>query len=499
MRLLPLKPSHAPALLLAALIGPGASVTALAGAYGPLDATQDPTRWIKNCLVYATESVTLPGNLKIFAGPDDIDTFRSDVCAVLSLTLGGTSAAAVPKEATKLVDVALAAQTIFLEKKSKSSDCVWDTNLGALVEGANVSKVCPEQQPVDLTGMPTDISTVIPFPTIAPGASPADDLDVPQSETYELYLTGPTCMPSADADGCAVAPFGRITLNLNSTIRLMEAGSYQALSIATSGSSTRSFIEVAQERTSLLVKEYMLMGHRSNVNVDDTRLFKVFVEGIDANNVANWSASETAYSFRGDGAFNACYVYSPNGTQTWRGKPTKQRGYKTQVFTKAIVQDTNLNIIFEHPQDEECFALETDCACISQSAVPMLCDSATGAVRIEAINAYDKSVGELLFLTEDALLPAAPTTTQLRDASCFSIPGAELTFNDTTRDSIITPDIFDPSDIQTACGTPENLVPYIVGPVDPAEGPDVPVSCFSTYQDKRLNIPGQDMCNVVDP
>ena len=371
------------ALLFAALAGSGASGVALGGEYGQLPdpETQTPEGWLQNCLIYATESVNAIGTFRVFPGLDDPATFRSDICSAEMVSIGGLSGALVPQGAPTLYDVALAAPTINLERLSRSSDCVFDEAIGSGLTIGDSPSIVPcepvNRRNLDLSGMPADpagLNAAIPFPTINPGAV---DVVVLAGTTRELD-------PGA---------YGRITLEFNSTLVLKGPGNYEVRSIATIASSggtrgeeTRAYIEVESEGVSLMVKEYMALGHRSRVNVAGTRLFKIYVEGGDANAVDTWysgNPSVTGFAFRGDGALKACWVYSPNATQMWRGQPNPQQtDYQTQSFARAFEQQDGLAVIMTHPQDPGCYGEPVpDVVCDSMRLDPSIIDADNATVR----------------------------------------------------------------------------------------------------------------------
>lgn len=486
MRIIPTTTYRAPAFLLAALTVFGASPSALAGEWGPIDAKQTPINWLRNCLIYTTEAVDIPGPFKIFAGPDDPDTYRSDLCSVETIVLGGLLASAVPKTAPKVADVALAAPSIYLERKSKTSECNFDSVQGAgLSATSTVTVECPSALNLDLSGMPVDLNAVIPFPTITiPAGTP--DIEVAAGDT--LALTPGT--------------YGRIVLNLNSTLVLTTPGKYQVRSVATSGSQTRAYIEVESERTSLLVKEYFVLGHRTLVNPDGTRIFKIFVEGDDtfAAPVPGWLALVTGFSYQGDGTFNACYVSSPNATQAWRGKPVRQAGYTTQSFAKAYLQQDGLNIKVVHPQDKACFDPEYTCAALGCVGPGMACDSATGAVTVSSWNASATSLSYLLFIDEAQLTSVYPSVDAMRSVACLEFASTDLAYSPAgaIENTIITPNIW-AADVLTNCGDGSNLVPMLVGPIDAENGPGFAPLCYSAYTFDRLNVASPETCTVIRP
>lgn len=457
---------------------------ALAGAYGPVNVSQGPLAWIKNCEIYTTQSVNVPGPFEIYAGPNDPATFRSDVCSVGTATIGGNAAAAtVPVTAPAQADVAVVAPTINLARASKTSECVYDTAAaGALNIAVDVGVPCPVQTDADLSGMPTDIGTAIPFPTITPGVI---DYNVGPGQTLSLNPGN----------------YGRITLEANATLQLALSGSYHFRSIRTTTRQIRSYITVLSERVNILVKEYMLLGHRTQVNSAGTRLLKVYVEGDD-NIPAGWDYP-AGFTFRGDGDFTACYVYSPNATQSWRGKPLNHGAYQTQSFGKAFFEDTlsaKFRVTMEHPQDEDCFAPEFTCASIGRVTPGMTCNSATGEVKILSWSAGEKSLSYLLFFDQGASIPIYPSVDALRAAACLEFTSTELTYDplNQVENAIKTPNIWN-AGVLAKCGDPKNLVPLVVGPVDPENGPAFPPVCYNAYTYDRLGIASPDTCTIVRP
>lgn len=362
---------RAASLWLTALLGSAASACAFGGQWGPVPENQSEEDWVKNCLIYTTESVTLPGPFDVFAGANDPSTYRSDVCSLGTTTVGGNAQkATVPVEAPVQVDVAVVAPTINLQRASDTSECVFDTGVGGSLNVAtNVGTACPVQRDLDLSVMPNDIGAVIPFPTITPAGDAVTEV-----------LTGGTL---------ALGPgnYGRIVLYPNATLQLTGAGEYHFKSIRTITDETRAFIQVDSARTDLYVEEYLLLGHRSQVNASDTRLLKVYVAGGDGWVFDRWTGPQAGFTFRGDAVFNACYVYSPNATQSWRGKPLRniQRAYKTQSFGKAYFHDTTtaaFRVAMDHPQDPECFEppIETEIICESKTLDPTSLSAAAGTV-----------------------------------------------------------------------------------------------------------------------
>ncbi len=457
---------------------------ALAGAYGPVNVSQGPLAWIKNCEIYTTQSVNVPGPFQIFAGPNDPATFRSDVCSADTATIGGnTAAATVPVTAPAQADVAVVAPTIKLARASKTSECVYNTLAGGVLNiAANVGVACPVQTDADLSGMPTDIGTAIAFPPVNPGST-----DYTVAAGTKLSL-----VPGS---------YGRIVLGVNATLELTTSGSYHFLSIRTQSKESRSYITVLKERTNILVEEYMLLGHTSQVNRAGTRLLKIYVKGDDTI-PTGWDYP-ASFTYRGDGYFNACYVYSPNGTQSWRGMPKDQGTYRTQSFGKAFFEDTlssKLRVTMQHPQDEDCFGSDFTCASIGRVTPGMTCNSATGEVKILSWSAGEKSLSYLLFFDQNASIPIYPSVNALRAAACLEFKSTELTYDplNQVENAIKTPNIWT-ADVLAKCGDPKNLVPLVVGPVDPENGPAFPPVCYNAYTYDRLGIASPDTCTIVRP
>ena len=382
-----------------------------------------------------------------------------------------------------------------------------------MVVGTSPVVVCPSQQDASLTNMPANaaaLDAVIPFPIFTPGTSPADDLVVAAGATEVLDPT---------------TKYGRIVLMQNARLVLPSAGNYDVLSIATEGirgEETRAYIDVESENVNLNVKEYLALGHRSRVNQAGTRLFRIYVEGGDNNTIDTWYADVTGFDFRGDGTFNACFVYSPEATQTWRGRPYLQTSYTTQAFAKNFAQNfrDKLLIRFEHPQDPECFEIPPEyvCATIGRVIPPgVTCDSVSGVVSLPAWNASETSLSYVGLIREDAALPLAPTVSQFIDASCVMfpsgpsiplLPGVDpnpLTYSPPgeVENVIQTPDIWAAGVLtnpKPEC--PDNpdvrLVPFALGPI--VEGNvDRPPVCFSAATFQFLKAESPDTCTMVDP
>lgn len=323
-------------------MGTLASLPAGAAPWGPAPIPQTPVDWLKNCLIYTTNGVDVPGPFEIFGDPESSGflPYRSDVCSTGVADIGGNAQRArVPVQAPDLVDVAVIAPTINLNRGSMTSECDYDTAAGgSLNVASDAVRVCPVQRNVNLSSMPADITTVLPFPVITPGAT---NIEVATGQTYTLPGPG---------------QYGRVLLNPSSELVFPSPGNYQFLSIETRTAETRADIIVKVPGVNIMVKEYMFLGHRSRVNEADTRLLKVFVEGTDG--VIIEGLPRAAFTFRGDAFFNACYVYSPNGTQSWRGKPLNDGAYKTQSFGLDFFEDTTtakFRVTMAHPQDEQCF------------------------------------------------------------------------------------------------------------------------------------------------
>jgi hypothetical protein len=251
------------------------------------------------------------------------------------------------------------------------------------------------------------------------------------------------------------------------------------------------------------------LGHRTNVNKANTPIFKIFVEGGDVfATPPNWSSGEPGVDYRGDGTFFACYVYSPNATQWWRGKPAAQDGYTTQVFAKNVVQNSGLNVKFDHPQNPDCFAPEFTCSSIGRVTPGMSCNSANGAVNVLSWGAYEDSLSYLLFINAaTGSIPIYPSVDALRAQACMEFTSAELTYtppyDPTTgvgiENSITTPNIWVDGNVLANCGDGTNLVPVLVGPVDPENGPGFPPVCYNVYTYERLNVASPDTCTVIRP
>ncbi len=327
---------------ISAVVGILASVTAQAAPWGPVDVNQTPQEWLDNCLIYATEGVDVPGPFEIFGDPQALGFFpyRSDVCSLGTATIGGnTQKATVPVEATKQVDVAVVSPTINLKRGSATSECAYSSGAGgSLTIDPDISiNPCPVQRNVNLSGMPATIQSVLPFPSITPGAT---DIVVPTGETYTLPGPG---------------QYGRVLLFPSSVLVFPTAGDYDFLSIETRTDETRADIVVNAMGVNIKAKEYIFLGHRSRVNEAGTRLLKVFVAG--GNGWVIDGQPRLAFTHRGDGYFNACYVYSPNGWQSWRGKPLNNGSFKTQSFGMGFFEDTTtaaFRVTMEHPQDPQC-------------------------------------------------------------------------------------------------------------------------------------------------
>ena len=332
-------------IAISAVVGILASVTAQAAPWGPVDVAQTPQEWLDNCLIYVTEGVDVPGPFEIFGDPQALGFFpyRSDVCTLGTAMIGGNAQrATVPVEATKQVDVAVVSPTINLKRGSATSECVYSSGAGGSLNiDSDISiNPCPVRRAVNLSGMPATIQSVLPFPSITPGAT---DIVVKTGET--ITLPGP-------------GQYGRVLLYPSSVLEFPTAGDYDFLSIETRTDETRADIVVNAVGVNIKAKEYIFLGHRSRVNEAGTRLLKVFVEGGDG-----WvidGQPRLAFTHRGDGYFNACYVYSPNGWQSWRGKPLNNGSFKTQSFGKGFFEDTTtaaFRVTMEHPQDPQCLDL----------------------------------------------------------------------------------------------------------------------------------------------
>ena len=352
---------------LAAIAG-SAGLPAQAAPHEPASIPRTLTEWRDDCLMYTTLGIDIIGPFEVFGDPNPAGSprlpFRSDVCTTGVAEIGESGMKTeIPVGAPELLDVAVIAPTLNLNRASETSDCVFDSaNAGGLTVSPEASVVCPVQQDVDLSTMPdfAELSAVLPFPVFNAGTE--DDI-VAAGDTKTL-------LPEDDN------PDQYRNILLGSTARLVfpKPGNYRFESLQSEIRADKVFLDVQAAGVNIMVKGCMYLGHRSRVNEDDYRLFKVFVEGVDADCPERTGETQppTAFTYDGDGRFNACYVYSPNGTQTWRGIPKVTRTYKTQIFaTDFTMRGRRTRVSLSHPEDIDCFEqVIPDLMCEAKTLTP---------------------------------------------------------------------------------------------------------------------------------
>jgi hypothetical protein len=483
-----------------------------AGEWGNVDLAQSNTRWAQNCEIFSFTGIDIPGPFKVLSGPNDKDTFRADVCARVYLDVGfEAKGTPIPDLATKLTDVAVIAPQITLGRKSKTSECVYDDGQLLPHPNLNASRICPQQTsltpPAGVASILPDeveFNLVVPFPTSIPAGAGVINVAAGQN-----YLLSP-------------GNYGRIVVQDKGRLVFQKKGTYNFQSIASESPDSPLYADFLEPNVNVNVVDYVLLGHRTKWNNPETRNIKVNVAGAGPFNVPGWGATEPTFRMRGDGHFHSCWVYSPNGTQMWRGH--SHRGdlggppaFHVQSFTKQFIQESVLSVSFAHPQEEECFGPEYVCATIGRIVPPgVTCDSASGVVSLPAWSASEKSLSYVGLIREDALLPLAPTVKEFIDASCVMFPSGPtipllpgVNPNPVTylspgqvENVIQTPDIWAAGVLGPKPECPDiptvRLVPFALGPI--VEGNvDRPPVCFSaaTFQFLKAEFP--DTCTMVDP
>lgn len=289
-------------IAISAVVGILASVTTQAAPWGPVDVAQTPQEWLDNCLIYVTEGVDVPGPFEIFGDPQALGFFpyRSDVCTLGTAMIGGNAQrATVPVEATKQVDVAVVSPTINLKRgvgnqRVRLQQRRWrqpQHRLRHLHQSMSRAAGC------ESVGDPATSPSVLPFPSITPGAT---DIVV------KTGSPSPCPVPASMGESCCT-PVRSWSSQPPATTTFCPSRPEPTKPAPISSSTPWGSTLRPRSTSSWAIAPASIEA--------GTRLLKVFVEGGDG-----WvidGQPRLAFTHRGDGYFNACYVYSPNGWQSW--------------------------------------------------------------------------------------------------------------------------------------------------------------------------------------
>lgn len=388
--------------MLAMLYAPAAS--SAPWGLGHVPVLRDPTTEVSDCVVRATHKIALEGLFYGSAdesGPDgqgcDLCP-RSDYCAGLGedtdgdgemdewvpgtgmIKLGGLSKAFVPFDAPALRDVAIYGYRIDMERISRMSDAIvpdpaWPDS-GVYAQGVKI--------PVDHTEAgirgpayireiltPDQLPALPPFPSYA---STGPDIVIPPAGSLTL----------------TPGNYGTLYVGPKATLNLDGPGDYIFKWVYVAEGALVDPIhdeDIAIPWTRILVEDFVSVREFVVFNPDDdpndptddpTRPNKsvyIYVanpdgcvaEAVNDNEPGlEPSGCPAAFEYYGDREFNACYVYTPNGTSNLRGVGDPD-GYDIQFIGKHF-QGLNRKVQLRSPPKDQCppFGEVAECGTIGR-------------------------------------------------------------------------------------------------------------------------------------
>jgi hypothetical protein len=330
---------------------------------------------------------------------------RSDLGSRNFLQIGGKLTTRIPLAAPTVTDVALIAPIVTLGNFSKVSHVIYDLATGSYNDIATVGRLGPTlledkicDNSLDDTGGSDCLPDFPSFPTFAPGAT---DVVVPSS--------GSTSITPGSYRDLIVGFRGKVDF---------AAGIYNFRRIIVNVAGTYSLN--FEDDTEIRVKDFVRLAEYGDVNPTGAKNVIMYVEGTDgsygnANRNQDGvdrtsslilppnspvSPEPAAFEYDGDGHFELCFIFVPNGTMNLRGH--SQPVWATQWLGNSLQEISSLRISLQQAS-ESCVPGGIECACITDFKLISSSDPAKdGRLRVKGINFSEDTVGKLAIFTENA-------------------------------------------------------------------------------------------------
>ena len=496
---------------------------------------------LSDCVVRATHTISLPGLFfGISDGDQSPDRPRSDYCAGMGtvadptawepgtglVILGGNSKTFIPKKAPQLRDVAIYGFEIDMFRISKMSDAV-----------------VPDPTLYPLSGVvEKDVRGITLPPNVQTGFTP-DQFD-PMPAFPVIAAAGANVnVPNRGEVTLAPGIYGDLTIGGAATVKLDGPGDFTFKSIHADNGCVFDPIhdENIETATNIYVEEFVHFGEFCDINPDDdpddpnddpdmpNKSVYFYIQGTDGSyGGANDSvdgldgSGPAAFEYFGDRQFNACFVYTPNGTNNLRGVGDP-RGYDVQFLGKHF-QGLNLKVELYSPTKTQCPPLvpPVQCGAIGRLTIdPPNLPTQAGALHclpngelevkgwaleiplsVDTLEFYDinqpiPSTGQARNPCFTLTADADPTVSQLEAVPdpVAAIPAVESLLLTKTGGNF-TQDLFN------ACSglsspTQAQVHAVLVAPLDPNTG--VPV-CYSNVTNYQIHSQAQALtCEVAAP
>ncbi len=175
----------------------------------------------------------------------------------------------------------------------------------------------------------------MPGSVLPPEACPAD----PPKPTFDVSYDAADDVVCTRA-GTDIVPgkYRDLTVEFRGVCNFQGPGDYNFRSINADTNSTYAFNFLsghcnAENGFNVNAKEFAYFGEYGFFNKDNTPSVFLYVDGIDSdwpertfrhtNFISPYTLTYPAFGYKGDGEFNACYVFVPNGTVALKGKSDK--------------------------------------------------------------------------------------------------------------------------------------------------------------------------------
>jgi hypothetical protein len=266
---------------------------------------------------------------------------------------------------------------------------------------------------------PDQFDPMPPFPVITAGAT---DINVPNRGVVTL----------------SPGVYGALTIGGAATVKLDGPGDFTFKSIHADNGCVFDPIqdENIEAATNIYVEEFVHFGEFCDINPDDdpddpnddpdqpNKSVYFYIQGTDGSyGGANESvdgldgSGPAAFEYYGDREFNACFVYTPNGTNNLRGVG-EPRGYDVQFLGKHF-QGLNLKVELFSPTKTQCPPLvpQVQCGALGRvttdpPALPFTAGAfnclASGELELKGwALSIPLSVKQLEFYDKDASIPVS--------------------------------------------------------------------------------------------
>jgi len=394
---------------------------------------------------------------------------RSDLGSRNILQIGGSGSTYVPVEASALTDVAVIGRNVRLRNFAKVSHVIYDDVAGSYSK-SGTSIVGPSLVETfainSIAGTDSDLPAFPAFPTFTASANPLDDVVVAASATVNL----------------APGIYRDLRVGLKGIVNFTESGIYTFRRIIINQNSNYSLNMLAND-IEIRVQDFVALGEYGRINPSAATGVVFYVAGLDdsyagangnalgVNRVAGRLPAgqfPAAFQYRGDGIFNACFVFVPNGTINLKGAQTFDTQWFGDSFKQFQAKGFTLQQIIEPP----CFEVPgIECACISN--FKLLSD---GRLRLNGVNFSEDTVFTLEIFSQGYNTALSSFTAGAGDEA--TVPISELII--TASDTMTTKQPL--SNYGVSAG---NFFMGIVYPVDPQTGN---TGGYCIFTDKALVI-----------